>query len=339
MTISEWIIKSGLPQKEAATLLFFVISPKTNLDANSWAVANGHHLIPNPNLEKLNKLAALRRANEPIQYILGFTEFCGLKLKVNPNVLIPRQETEELVELVKSHILTVVPAKSLSVSNTSLSETNTGIRAGLDPQSKFGDDSLKSPYELPATSYKLSLADIGTGSGAIALALAVWAKENNIDLDITATDISEKALSVAKSNTSSDLTPSPSSKERVVGDRVRSKTFSIEFKAGSLLEPIASTVDIIVSNLPYIPSCWLEQIDKSVKDYEPEIALDGGQSGLELIDQLVGQAESKLNPHGKIFLEIWQDHTLKDFEKFKKFETQIIKDAFGKNRFAILSKK
>jgi len=310
MKISEWITQSGLPQKEATTLLFFVLKPETKSDALSWALSNKDLPLASDSLDALDSLVTRRLAGEPIQYILGFADFCGLKLHVTPNVLIPRQETEELVELVKKHILSVIPA-------------NAGIhQRKWIPEQVRDDNTDKHTSPLSTSHYPLVLADIGTGSGAIALALANWANEEKVPINIIATDISTKALSVARMNS-----------KLVQLDQL----VKLDFKTGNLLQPITSSIDLIITNLPYIPSCWLEQLDKSVKDFEPELALDGGQTGLELIDQLINQAETKLKPDGKIFLEIWHEHTLKDFEKYRKFETKIIKDAFGKNRFAILT--
>lgn len=285
MNIQTWILQSKLKRSDATELLFFVLAPQTTLDANGWVLANGNVDIQKKLLAKLNKLSLRRLAQEPMQYILGYAEFGELKLKVNKYVLIPRQETLELINLFQKHII----------------ET----------------------YSLLTTHNSLSVADIGTGSGAIAITITEIAQKNNMPIDVIAIDISAKALSIAKQNSAK---------------LIESKIQNLKFLQGSLLEPIAKPIDIIIANLPYIPSAEMSKLDSSVKDFEPLVALIGGEKGLDLIYNLINQAEIKLNPKGKIFLEIWDEHTKNDFVQFANFKTEIYKDSFGKTRFAVLTK-
>ena len=227
MIISNWIKYSELDYNEASELLFFVCNPKTMLDLKSWVIANQHHNIKPNKLAKLNRLASRRKCGEPLQYIKGYVDFCSLRLIIDKNVLIPRQETEELINLVKIHIMGTC-------------------------------------FLLPASCF-LTVADIGTGSGAIAIALAKFGKDHNLPLKVIATDISKMALKVANTNASSY------------------KLQATSFINGRLLDPLVDPVDIVVANLPYIPTREIEKLDKSIKDFEPRVALDGGESGLDLI--------------------------------------------------------
>lgn len=198
-------------------------------------------------------LDAMRRAivrlsgGEPLQYVLGEWDFRTLTLKCDKRALIPRPETEELVERVLKH------ARGLSASASSASNR---------------------PF----------IVDLGTGSGCIILSLA---KElgNGIFLG---TDISSDAVSLATENA------------RLCGleDKVR---FAV---ADGLDEFEPESVDIIVSNPPYISNSEYEALDPRVKDFEPKTALIAGTEGLDYYDTFVGDAMNVLKPGGAIFLEI-----------------------------------
>lgn len=163
--------------------------------------------------------------NTPIQYLQGYVEFYKLKFKVTSDVLIPRPETELLVDAVI----------------------------------KFS----KQPF---------SCLDLGTGAGAIAISIA----KNLPNCKIYASEVSLKALKVAKQN----------AKLHQVED-------SINFLKSDLLSNFDTPVDVIVTNLPYIPSHRIPYLDSSVKDYEPHLALDGGSDGFKLYRKLFNQINQK----------------------------------------------
>ena len=181
--------------------------------------------------------------NTPKQYLQGWVEFYKLKFKVTPDVLIPRPETELLVDEVREFILRATSEKSKS--------------------SKF---SLRSN--------NINVLDLGTGSGNIAISIA----KNLPKAKIFATDVSEAALEVAKEN----------AKKHRVDKRIffiqSDLLSSFHLKGGNLNVP-----EIIVTNLPYIPSARIPYLDPSVKDFEPVIALDGGSDGFDLYRKLFEQ--------------------------------------------------
>lgn len=193
--------------------------------------------------------------NEPLNYILGFSWFCGNKLIVNDNVLVPRYETEELVYQV------------LGLIDEKFSDTTT-----------------------------LNLVDIGTGSGAIAISLA----KEEPKLKVSASDISNEAINVALSN-------------------AKTNNVNIDFKVGNMLDPFINEekFDILVSNPPYIPS--LEVIDSSVKDFEPNIALFGGDDGLKFYQEIISNAHKIVNEKAIIAFEIGWDQKER-LEKIAKLE-------------------
>ena len=185
-------------------------------------------------IENLMLLVERRRRGEPAAYITGHREFYGLDFKVDPRVLIPRPETELLVE------------KAISFYR----------------QFNF-----------------LSVADIGTGCGCIAIALTVYLPEVNV----YAVDISPEALEVAAENCAAH------------GVKHR-----ITLLTGDLLEPLTAPVNMIIANLPYVKKADL------APGFEPELALNGGEEGLDKIQALCGQARGKLKPGGILLLEIGQ---------------------------------
>ena len=173
--------------------------------------------------ETLEKMIQRRISGEPLQYILGHQEFWSIDFKVDPRVLIPRPETELLVE------------QSLLI---------------------LSENSFK---RIP------SVLEIGTGSGAIAIALAKEVK----NIFLVATDISRDALVLAKENAKS-----------------AGVQHQIKFVNGDLFGPLRPSkrerpFDLILSNPPYIIRPEIESLAKEVRDYEPIIALDGGEDGLE----------------------------------------------------------
>ena len=173
----------------------------------------------------------------PLPYVIGEWEFFSLCFNVTPDVLIPRPETEGLVELALEWL-----------------RANPGKRSCLE---------------------------IGTGSGCIAVSLA----KSIPDLQIIATDISFLALQVAKDN---------ANRHNVLSQ--------IQFLEGNLFSGITMPIDLLVANLPYIPSDKLKSL--AVFQSEPTLALDGGEDGLRFIKEVLNKAGNHINPGGAIFLEL-----------------------------------
>lgn len=166
-------------------------------------------------------------SSKPSQYIKGWVEFYKLNFIVTPDVLIPRPETELLVDEVLKFI------------------------------------------KLPTT-----ILDLGTGSGNIAISIA----KNIKDIKIIATDISEKALKVARQNA-----------------KLHGVESKIKFVKSNLISniPRPEGICIIVTNLPYIPTERIPYLDPSVKDFEPKVALDGGEDGFELYRKFFAQINER----------------------------------------------
>lgn len=166
---------------------------------------------------------------------------------------------------------------------------------------------------------KLKCLEIGTGSGAITLVLAKQFPE----VSFTATDISAEALSLAKENAS-----------RLLSQQQRK---NVQFLTSDLLSnlPTNQKYDVLIANLPYIPSARLAVLDASVVDHEPKVALDGGEDGATLIRTLLEDAPRILKPKASILLEVDHTHTHTDLFKTVsgRYSADFFTDEGGYRRF------
>ena len=197
---------------------------------------------PDPSLSRgqksqLDQALSQIRNGTPLPYVIGEWEFFQNIFKINSNVLIPRPETEKLVQLALTW---------------------------LD--------------EHP---HQRTCLEIGTGCGCIAVTLA----KKVPDLKIIATDISNGALQVARENA-----------------RRHQVDSQIQFQERDLLTGMDEKVDLIVANLPYIPTAKLRSLP--VFSHEPTLALDGGSDGLLYITKVLKSARRHMRPNGAIFLEL-----------------------------------
>lgn len=190
-------------------------------------------------VERFTALVARRATHEPLAYIVGVKEFWNLAIAVSPDVLIPRPETELLVEVAL--------------------------------------DRLRGPLANHAL-----VADVCTGSGCVAIALAV----ERPDIRIIATDISEPALAIAAQN----------AVRHGVADRIR-------FVRTDILTGITERLDLIVSNPPYIPLGDRPGLQADVRDFEPPLALFGGNDGLDVTRALAEHSSVRLKRGGTLLFE------------------------------------
>ena len=197
-----------------------------------------------------------REAGEPVAYIRGLKEFYGLAFSVDSRSLIPRPETELLVDEAQHEVawrLTSAPR--------------------------------------PAGTPQLRVVDVGTGSGAVAIALAAALRKRRMlpEVSILAVDSSADALGLAREN--------------AVAHGVAEEVIFVE---ADLLPEGASAFDLILANLPYIPSTMIERLPIAAS-FEPRSALDGGPDGLAVIRRLLAVLPAALTPAGTALLEIGFD--------------------------------
>lgn len=254
-------------------LLIEALTDYTRLDL----IINSNEEILDEKFELIKEKINKRKSGYPLQYILGSQEFMGLEFKVNENVLIPRQDTEILIE-------TILEKKS--------------------------EDEV------------VEILDIGTGSGAISISLAYFLKNSKV----TSVDISEKAIEVAKEN---------------------AKINDVEHRINFIKSDIFQNVDekkrfgLIVSNPPYIPSKDIETLQSEVKDFEPMLALDGGDDGLDFYKIIIEQGVKYLAKFGILAFEVGHDQAqvIKSIMEKDYKNIEIYKDLPGIERVVIGIKK
>ncbi len=272
-------VREVLPNKDADTIRIL----ESVLEVNETGVLQSLNTkLTLKQTRKLERIIQELQAEKPLEYITGIADFHGRKFYVSRNTLIPRVETETLVDLV----------------------------VGFATEKSLNNKDKKT----------LSLIDVGTGTGCIIISTALCLRDDKVRF--FATDISDKALTVAKKNI-----------------RTYSLGRSIKVLHGNLLEPGGDEekYDIIAANLPYIRHVEMTELDQSVKGYEPHIALDGGENGATLIKELLVQSIDRLAPKGVIVLEIQPViiDTVMTFVKrfYPHARNSILPDTFGKNRF------
>ncbi len=278
--------------------------------------------FPNSTLQQLNVALQKLLTHQPIQYVLGEAWFYRLKFFVNEYVLIPRPETEELVEWVVSdirgmnHVISDVRSTKYDVKNKN-DEINDAASKTNNVQSKISHlHGEKSQNIKHRTSNIVHIIDIGTGSGCIAVAL----KKQLPMANISGIDISAEALSVARKN--------------AADQNVNIELSEIDFLDENTWHQLSS-FDIIVSNPPYIPAAEKNNLEKNVVEFEPHLALFPEDSEpLIFYKKIVLFAKSHLHTHGRIYVEVhekYADLVIDIFQQYK-FTAIIKKDIYGNDR-------
>jgi release factor glutamine methyltransferase len=225
----------GSPRMNAEVLLMFVLGVN-----RAYLYAHPERGLTAEEEARYDGVLAQRATGMPSQYITGHQEFWGLDFVVSPAVLIPRPETEHLVESV---------------------------------------------LELARGLARPKLVDVGTGSGCVALSLA----HELTGAEVYAVDVSAEALEIARANAG-----------RLQLDK------RVHFMQSNVLEALAGVddFDFVASNPPYVGFGEADKVQKSVRDFEPRVAVFAGQQGLDVIGPLIEQAHRALKPGGWLALEI-----------------------------------
>jgi release factor glutamine methyltransferase len=225
---------------------------------------------------------ARRATGVPAQYITGHQEFWGMDLIVSPAVLIPRPETEHVIEAVLELFPAAVGQRRLQDQSQDQSQNQSQDQNQNQQQEQRPRTGVSAPH-LPGQ-HELRIVDVGTGSGAIALALA----KELPSAEIHATDISSAALEVARANAARhELTR-------------RVTLHQADLLAG--LPP--GGFDLVVSNPPYVGESEEDQVQLEVRKFEPRGAVFAGPTGLEIIERLIPQAQQALRPGGWLVFEV-----------------------------------
>ena len=209
-----------------------------------------------------------RLQGKPTQYITKVQDFYGRPFRVSPAVLIPRPETEHLVE---------EALKRIPHPQTPYHTLQSEAHPPEPRPNGAGEGPARRRHPFPS----VQIIDVGTGSGAIAITLALETESH-----VYATDLSADALIVARENAAK-------------------LNAHVSFLRGDLLAGIPpNSMDIVVSNPPYIPLVEKDTLATEVRDYEPHLALFGGQDGLEIYRRLIAESAEVLRPSGHLLMEL-----------------------------------
>lgn len=280
-TVHDKLIKCGIEDASFKTdlLICHILNmSKTEL------LLKYNQIVDQDTEESINKSMLDIINGKPIQYIINKQEFMGLEFYVDENVLIPQPDTETLVE-----------------------------------------EAIKRIYAMHKNNkQKIKILDLCTGSGAIAISIDTYIKNQieqgkmkNLKVEIVATDISEKAIEVAKRN-------------------AKLHNANIKFIVSDMFDNIYETdFDLIVSNPPYIETKTIPTLSKEVQN-EPHIALDGGEDGLELYRIIARQGFKYMKKEGSIIVEIGYNQKESIIQLFRKYREYVnikcLKDLGGNDR-------
>jgi release factor glutamine methyltransferase len=271
-------LKEGMAQLRAAQIPSHTLAAELLLMHalecdRAWIYGHPEESLDPDAAEKFRALIARRVAGEPVQYLTGKQEFWGLEFEVTPAVLIPRPETEHVMEVALA---------------------------------RLGERGIKIHLDTGAPRETLRVADVGTGSGCLAVALA-WELPH---AQVFATDISAPALEVARRNAARHGVADRIhflQRDLLTGlENIDPSSAGVRHTLPPSTQP-GPLFDLIVSNPPYIARDEAEQLQREVRDHEPHAALFGGPTGTEMYQRLIDQARDLLRDRGILVLELGHD--------------------------------
>lgn len=248
-----------------------------------------------------------RGQGEPLQYVTGEVGFRHIILRTAKGVLIPRPETELLVQLVLDALPGLPKSGELPVEAPAAEPEPAAGEATAEPATKLEGE--------PAPAHRV--LEVGCGTGCVALSIA---KEAD-DALVVATDISEDAIACAQRNCQA----------LQLEDRV--KIVQTDCATG-----IEAPFDVLVSNPPYIPTAVMQTLDQEVLGFEPHLALDGGEDGLVFFDRLLECAPRLLASGGMMACELHEtclNEAARRMESASFEDVRIDQDLAGKQRFVL----
>lgn len=255
-----------------------------------------------------------RAARIPLQQIIGQQEFMGLSFFVNEHVLIPRQDTETLVELVLQE------QKDKDISILDMCTGSGCIAVSLKKLGGYAH---------------VEGADISEEALKVAKRNSEEILENN---DVNNDAVNSRTEQIQNcTNLTNNQNKQDNSEERMVSEVRRASQTGVTFRHSDMFSSFRETeqFNVIVSNPPYIPSAVIEELEPEVRDHEPRGALDGTADGLYFYRILAEECAKHLTPGGHVYFEIGYDQgaavkELLDIHGFK--DTRVIQDLTGKDR-------
>ena len=311
--IKQQLMGGGMDAGEARAVTLLIMEKVCGMDTASallapcdWGKADGEHAAEARRLrEAVDKIVG----GEPVQYALGEADFCGHAFHVEKGVLIPRVETEELVEWVAQEEKAAHEEQATGEEQTALEE-----QAGHDASEKSHRQEER------------RLLDIGTGSGCIAVTLASLLPQAKVE----AWDVSEAALCIAEGNA-----------KRMRAD-VCFRKVDVLTEGMAEAEKRAGLYDAIVSNPPYICREEAAEMEANVLDHEPEVALFvPDDDPLLFYRQIASMALVMLKSGGRLFFEINRRFGADTVEMLRGMgydDVELRQDQFGNDRMVMATK-
>lgn len=310
------LVEAGVEEEEAALEVRLLLQESFSLNTAGYLLRKQELLckadrenVEAADIEQTEILGKLhsffenfekRRRRIPLAQILGRQSFYGLDFFVNEDVLIPRADTECLVDLVLEDYADLAKQAGKTYSEKRNSE---------HVSNKHEDN-----VENEANSSSLNILDLCTGSGCIGISVAKHLPYQELLL----VDLSEKALAVAKKNAEKHLGENVTLLQSDLLTGVQGKKFSL-----------------LLSNPPYIVSRVIPGLDREVSEYEPKMALDGGEDGLVFYRRIAKEAKAVLLPGARLYLEIGYDQgeSVKDIFQKEGYEAvEVFPDLSGNPR-------
>ena len=310
------LVEAGVEEEEAALEVRLLLQESFSLNTASYLLRKQESLckadrekVEAAGIEQTEILGKLhsffenfekRRRRIPLAQILGRQSFYGLDFFVNEDVLIPRADTECLVDLVLEDYADLAKQAGKTYSEKRNSE---------HVSNKHEDN-----VENEANSSSLNILDLCTGSGCIGISVAKHLPYQELLL----VDLSEKALAVAKKNAEKHLGENVTLLQSDLLTGVQGKKFSL-----------------LLSNPPYIVSRVIPGLEREVSEYEPKMALDGGEDGLVFYRRIAKEAKAVLLPGARLYLEIGYDQgeSVKDIFQKEGYEAvEVFPDLSGNPR-------
>ncbi len=347
-----WTVKSALEWTEGYLARKGDESPRTSAQ---WLLCEACGLsrvelytnfdrpLSREELDVLHGWVARRGAGEPLQYITGETAFRYLTLKVARGVLIPRPETEVLVSegvaalraeqqrreaAAWEEFVAQAAARARAAQAADGAESG-GVRDDVPEAAEDGEDAAVDGILLDAESFEPPAfepiaVDLCTGSGCIACSLATEVPGARV----IATDLAPEAVALARENV------------RAVGVDERVKVLACDLGTG-VPERFEGRIDLVISNPPYVPTRVMGEIPAEVRDFEPALALDGGEDGLDVFRRIVPFAARMLRPGGTLACELHEvgmDRAVAVAEAGGFAGVRVVKDLAGRPRVLVAEK-
>ena len=310
------LVEAGVEEEEAALEVRLLLQESFSLNTASYLLRKQESLckadrekVEAAGIEQTEILGKFhsffenfekRRRRIPLAQILGRQSFYGLDFFVNEDVLIPRADTECLVDLVLEDYADLAKQAGKTYAE----------KRNLEHVSNKHEDNV----ENEANSSSLKILDLCTGSGCIGISVAKHLPYQELLL----VDLSEKALAVAKKNAEKHLGENVTLLQSDLLTGVQGKKFSL-----------------LLSNPPYIVSRVIPGLEREVSEYEPKMALDGGEDGLVFYRRIAKEAKAVLLPGARLYLEIGYDQgeSVKDIFQKERYEAvEVFPDLAGNPR-------